>query len=83
MQSREERIAEIKSIIRVNDEFEIPGTKRHSRRCGVITKINRTMFQYYRLYESGKVLVSKEYIDALHGTGSRITHDGVNIIQLP
>lgn len=82
MQSREERIAEIKSIIRVGDEFEIPGTKRHSRRWGIITKINRTMFQYEMRYGS-RVFVSKEYIDELHGTGSHITHDGVNIIQLP
>jgi len=93
MQSREERIAEIKSIIRAGDEFQIPGHSGCGRKHGFITQINRTWFVYeirtseipsdskrFRIYN---IEQKRERIDALHGTGSRITHDGVNIIQLP
>ncbi len=76
------RIDEIKSLISVGDEFIIPLTGRHGRRCGTITKINRTMFEYEMRFESGRIITDKEYIDTLYGTGSRIAHDG-RIVHLP
>ena len=76
------RIDEIKSLISIGDDFLIPPTGRYGRRCGTITKVNRTMFEYEMRFESGRIITDKEYIDTLHGTGSRIAHNG-RIVNLP